>query len=100
MSSEGNAQPIIDNPNRKLVKVWSEARQKYNYKYRDNNYYKEYFHKHKKDMTCEHCGKTVTCQMYSHLRSKKCQAIREKSKAIQELRSDVQKLYDALGSVL
>ena len=36
---------IIDNPNRKMVKVWSENAQRYYYKARDPNYYKEYFHK-------------------------------------------------------
>ena len=69
--------PTVDNPNRKMVKVWSENTQKYYYKARDPNYYKEYFHKTKKDMTCEFCGKTVTCQMYSHLKSKKCIAKRQ-----------------------
>ena len=76
MTSEEIKPTVIDEPQRKRLKVWSETRHKYNYKYRDPEYYREYFHKHKKDMTCEYCGKTVTCQMYSHLKSKKCIAVR------------------------
>ena len=72
---------IIDNPNRKMVKVWSENAQRYYYKARDPNYYKEYFHKNKKEMTCQYCSKTVSCQMCSHLKSKKCMAKRHELNA-------------------
>ena len=56
---------------RKYIKVWSENLQRYYYKSKDPNYYNDYFHKTKHPMTCEFCGKTITCQMYSHLKSKK-----------------------------
>ncbi len=57
---------------RTSVKVWSENLQRYYYKSKDPNYYTDYFHKTKHPMTCACCGKTITCQMYSHLKSKKC----------------------------
>ena len=56
----------------KSIKVWSENLQRYYYKSKDPNYYNDYFHKTKHPMTCEFCGKTITRQMYSHLKSKKC----------------------------
>ncbi len=70
----GTTLATIDNPNRKTIKVWSEKLQRYYYKARDPNYYNEYFHKNKREMTCDICGKIVTCQMYSHRKSKKCMA--------------------------
>ena len=63
---------IIDNPNRKSLKVWCEKSQRYYHKSRDPNYYKDYFHKTKREMACEYCGRTVTCQMYSHRKSQYC----------------------------
>ena len=57
---------------RTSIKAWSENLQRYYYKSKNPNYYNEYFHKTKHLMTCGFCGKTVTCQMYSHLNSKKC----------------------------
>ncbi len=60
------------NTTKKSIKVWSENLQRYYYKSKDPNYYNEYFHKTKRLMTCEICGKTISCQMYSHLKSKKC----------------------------
>ena len=57
---------------RKSIKVWSENLQRYYYKSKDPNYYIDYFHKTKHPMTCAICNKTITCQMYSHLKSKKC----------------------------
>ena len=57
---------------RKSIKVWSENLQRYYYKSKDPNYYNDYFHKTKHPMTCVICGKTITCHMYSHLKSKKC----------------------------
>ena len=57
---------------RKSIKVWSENLQRYYYKSKDPNYYNDYFHKTKHPMTCVICNKTITCQMYSHLKSKKC----------------------------
>ena len=56
---------------RKSIKVWSENLQRFYYKSKDPNYYNDYFHKTKRPMTCGICGKTITCQMYSHLKSKK-----------------------------
>ena len=55
---------------RKSIKIWSDNLQRYYYKSKDPNYYNEYFHKTKHNMTCEICGKTITCQMYSHRKSK------------------------------
>ena len=55
---------------RKSLKVWSENLQRYYYKSKDPNYYNDYFHKTKHPMTCVICNKTITCQMYSHLKSK------------------------------
>lgn len=98
MSSEDIIMTVVDKPERKLVKVWSEARQKYNYKYRTPEYYREYFHKNKKDMKCEHCGKTVSCQMYSHLKSKKCLAIRTAAE-LKQTKEEIAKLYQAISSV-
>ena len=57
---------------RKSKKVWSENLQRLYYKSKDPNYYNDYFRKTKRLMTCGICGKTITCQMYSHLKSKKC----------------------------
>jgi hypothetical protein len=59
--------------NRKTEKVWSERAQKYYYKVKDPSYYRDYFHNHKQDLTCQFCGKVVKCQMYSHVKSLKCQ---------------------------
>ena len=55
---------------RKSIKVWSENLQRFYYKSKDPNYYNDYFHKTKKEMTCGICVKTITFQMYSHLKSK------------------------------
>ena len=57
---------------RKSIKVWSKNLQRFYYKSKDPNYYNDYFHRTKRPMTCGICGKTITCQMYSHLKSKKC----------------------------
>ena len=57
---------------RKSIKVWSENLQRYYYKSKDPNYYNDYFHKTKHPMTCVICNKTITCQMYRPLKSKKC----------------------------
>ncbi len=65
---------IIDNPNRRALKVWSEKSGKYYYRSRNPDYYNEYFHKTKGPRTCDICGKTATCQLYSHKKSQKCQA--------------------------
>ena len=65
-------QRIIDDPNKKSYKVWSDKLQRYYYKSKDPNYYKDYFHKSKKELTCDICGTVVTCQLYSHKKSNKC----------------------------
>ena len=82
---------IIIDPNRKSIKVWSDKLQRYYYKSKDPNYYNEYFHKTKHPMTCEICGKTVGCQMYSHLKSKKCQMKRQEME-IEKLRKELAEL--------
>ena len=76
---------------RKSIKVWSENLQRYYYKSKDPNYYNDYFHKTKRDMTCDICGKTITCQMYSHLKSKKC-IMKRQEQEIEQLRSQLEKL--------
>ena len=76
---------------RKSIKVWSENLQRYYYKSKDPNYYNDYFHRTKREMTCGFCGKTVTCQMYSHLKSKKCLMKRQEAE-IEQLRAELEKL--------
>ena len=76
---------------RKSIKVWSETQQRFYYKSKDPNYYNDYFHKTKHPMTCEFCGKTITCQMYSHLKSKKCLMKRQELE-IERLRAELEKL--------
>ena len=51
---------------------WSEAKQKYFYKPLDREYEKRHYYKHRKEMTCIHCGSVVLAQMCKHLASKKC----------------------------
>ena len=63
---------IIEIPGRKTIKVWSDNLQRYYRKSSDPNYYNDYFHKTKRPMTCEFCGRTVNCQMYSHRKSQFC----------------------------
>ena len=66
-------------------KIWSDNLGRYFYKSKDPQYYNDYFHKTKKLMTCEFCGKSVTCQMYSHRKSQFCQnARKEKEEAKQK----------------
>ena len=66
-------------------KIWSDNIGRYFYKSKDPQYDNNYFHKTKKLMTCEDCGKSVTCQMYSHRKSQFCQnARKEKEEAKQK----------------
>ena len=74
---------------RKSIKVWSENLQRFYYKSKDPNYYNDYFHKTKRPMTCVICGKTVTCQMYSHVKSKKC-IMKKQEKEIEQLRKQLE----------
>ena len=76
---------------RKSIKVWSEKLQRFYYKSKDPNYYNDYFHKTKRPMTCGFCDKTITCQMYSHLKSKKCLMKRQETE-IAQLRAELEKL--------
>ena len=76
---------------RKSIKIWSDNLQRYYYKSKDPNYYNEYFHKTKHNMTCEICGKTITCQMYSHRKSKKCQ-MKAQEMEIERLNLELEKL--------
>ncbi len=78
----------------KSVKAWSENLQRYYYKSKNTNYYNEYVHKTKHPMTCGFCGKTVTCHMYSHLKSKKCLMKRQVSE-IEQLKNELEKLQIA-----
>ena len=75
----------------KSIKVWSEKLQRFYYKSKDPNYYNDYFHKTKREMTCGFCGKTITCQMYSHLKSNKCLMKRQEAE-IEQLRAEIEKL--------
>ncbi len=63
---------IIEIPGRKTIKVWSDNLQRYYRKSSDPNYYNNYYHKTKRLMTCELCGRSVSCQMYSHRKSQYC----------------------------
>ena len=86
---------VIDLPNRKTIKIWCERTQKYYYKPKDPQYFVRYFHKTKKPMTCEHCGRTVMCQFYNHLKSEHCRAKRreaERELEIEQLREELAKL--------
>ena len=76
---------------RTSIKVWSENLQRFYYKSKDPNYYNDYFHKTKRPMTCVICGKTVTCQMYSHVKSKKC-IMKKQEKEIEQLRKQLEQL--------
>jgi hypothetical protein len=82
---------IIDN--KKSIKIWSENLQRFYYKSKDPNYYNDYFHKTKHPMTCVVCGKTVTCQMYSHLKSKKCK-MKAQEIEIERLNLELKKLQN------
>ena len=55
---------------RKSIKVWSNRMQAHYYKSKDPNYYNDCFHRAKRAVQCEIRGKTVTCQMCSHLKIK------------------------------
>ncbi len=68
---QSNAQNIIDSPIRKTIKLGLEISSGLFYKAREPNYDREYFHKSKKEMTCELSGEAATCQTYSHRKSKK-----------------------------
>jgi len=72
-----NSTETTENLSRKSVKIWSEKLQRFYYKSANPNYYNDYFHKTKHPMTCEVCGKVVTCQMYSHLKSNMCKLKRQ-----------------------
>ena len=76
---------------RKSIKVWSENLQRFYYKSKDPNYYNDYVHKTKHPMTCEFCGKTITCQMYSHLKSKKC-IMKRQELEIEKLKQELEAL--------
>ena len=72
-------------------KIWSDNLQRYYYKSKNPEYYNDYFHKTKKVMTCGDCGRTVTCQMYSHRKSQYCVNAR-RIKEIEMLKRQVEEL--------
>ena len=76
---------------RKSIKVWSENLQRFYCKSKDPTYYNDYFHKTKRPMTCGICGKTITCQMYSHLKSKTC-IMKKQEMEIEQLRKQLEQL--------
>ena len=59
----------------KNIKVWCERTQKYYYKAKPE-YYREYYHKTKKETVCPHCGSVINSQFSHHLETKKCTTIR------------------------
>ena len=59
----------------KNQKIWCERTQKFYYK-SPPEYYREFYHKNKREKTCETCGAVVISQMSHHIAGKKCQAIR------------------------
>ena len=91
MSTNEEKPKIIDTEGKMSIKVWSERLGKYYYKSKDTNYYNDYFHRTKHEMTCEICGRTVTCQMYSHKKSKRCLAVKQE-KGIEKLRTKLEEL--------
>jgi hypothetical protein len=82
---------IIDN--KKSIKIWSENLQRFYYKSKDPNYYNDYFHKTKHPMQCEICNKIITCQMYSHKKSKKCK-MKAQEIEIERLNLELKKLQN------
>ena len=76
---------------RTSIKVCSENLQRFYFKSKDPNYYNDYFHKTKRPMTCGICGKTITCQMYSHLKSKKMHYEKQELE-IDQLRKQIEQL--------
>lgn len=60
----------------KNTKVWCERTQKYYYKAKPE-YYREYYHKTKKQTVCPHCEAVINSQFSHHLETKKCTAIRK-----------------------
>ena len=59
-------------------KIWGDNLGRYFYKSKDPQYYNDYFRKTKQLITCERCGRSVTCQYYNHLKSQFCQNARKK----------------------
>ena len=76
---------------RESIKVLSENLQRFYYKSKDPNYYNDYLRKTKRPMSCGICGKTITCQMYSHLKSKKC-IMKKQEMEIEQLRKELERL--------
>ena len=74
---------------KKSYKIWSDNLQRYYYKSKNPEYYNNYFHKTKGPRTCDICGKTVTCQLYSHKKSQKCQAKKQELE-LEALKLDVE----------
>ena len=77
---------IIETKN--SYKIWSDNLQRYYYKSKDADYYNNWFHKTKGDRTCDICGKTVTCQLYAHKKSQKCQA-KQKEMEVETLKRQI-----------
>ncbi len=71
-------------------KIWFDNLGRYFYKSKDKDYYKNYFDKIKKLIACEHCGRSVTCQYYNHLKSQFCQNARKiKEESVQKSENEV-----------
>ena len=83
---EGEIPKVIDNPNRKSLKIYSENTWKHFYTSRDKAHYNNYFHRTKKEMTCEICGRIVTCQLNSRKKTNVCKAA-AMAKELEELKT-------------
>jgi|LakMenEpi03Aug12_release.lakeMendotaPanAssembly.Ray.scaffolds.fasta_scaffold3840936_1 hypothetical protein len=82
------------NSEKKCIKVVSVNGKSY-YKSADPEYYNNYFKNNKKDITCEICGRVVTCQLYSHKRSRYCLLAKQKIE-IEELKKELTNIKNPL----
>ena len=89
---ENNVEPPVETkvkekPKKQLKneKVWSIEKQRYFYR-APASYYRDYYHRTKKEKTCDICGAVVKSQMWTHQRGQKCRMIKE----LNELKSKVE----------
>ncbi len=79
--AQENKQHVIDNPNKKTFKIWSEKTDTYYYQSRDPEFYRKYYHEKKERIVCEHCNRNVYVgNLRVHLKSNIC----AKRKALNE----------------
>ena len=75
------------NSEKKCIKTVSANGKTY-YRSADPEYYNNYFKANKRDIQCPICGKTVTCQLYSHKKSRNCILAKQKIE-IEELKKEL-----------